>query len=545
VKKPFDPSAGGRGSTRANAGHGVPGEPSRATPARVEPRPPNSKYLYFTAAVTGAAIMIVEILGARMLAPYFGTSHFVWTAQIAVTLVALAVGYYAGGRLVDASPKLERMYVGILIAAAYLCFAVLLVRPVAYGCLRFNLAAGSLLASGFLFFIPLVLLAMVGPFFVRILTGSVASVGGNVGRLTAIGTLGSFLGTVLIGYWLIPALPNSISMYGTAIALMLVVGGYFLVWSRKRVAPVAVTVIAAAGLGAYAVNVDARAQFENATELARENSPFGLLQVLQEKHTSRRYYLNDYLIQNTYDAEAKQSLSMFTYMLHLLAKAYTPELTNVLCIGLGVGIVPTQFAKEGLAVDVVEINPDVVPLAQKFFDLEPARLNITIGDGRYFVNQTKKKYDAIILDAFLGDSSPSHLMTREAFGEMRRALKPNGTLVINSFGDFGPGRDFLTASIYKSLASVFNSIRIHAVGLHGNTLFVASANPELKIVRLPDLSTVHRNSSNEVAAAFDNLREVTPTSGRILTDNYNPVEVYDAVNREELRRNLALGVRKL
>ena len=75
------------------------------------------RYLYMTAAVTGAAIMIVEILGAKMLAPYLGTSHFVWTAQIAVTLVALACGYYAGGRWVDRSPRLGRLY-GAVAAAA-------------------------------------------------------------------------------------------------------------------------------------------------------------------------------------------------------------------------------------------------------------------------------------------------------------------------------------------------------------------------------------------------------------------------------------------
>jgi spermidine synthase len=270
-----------------------------------------------------------------------------------------------------------------------------------------------------------------------------------------------------------------------------------------------------------------------------------LLQVLQDKHTTRRYYLNDYLTQNTYDSQDKQSLSMFTYMLHLLARAYTPETTNVLCIGLGVGIVPMQFAREGASVDVVEINADVVPLAQKYFDLEPGRLNITIGDGRYFVNQTRKQYDAIILDAFLGDSSPSHLMTREAFSEMRRALKPHGALVINSFGDFGTGRDFLTASIYKTLTNVFTSVRIHAEGMHGNTLFVASANPDLKILHEPDLSRVHTSSARQVAAAFDGLREITPASGRVLTDDYNPVEFYDAVNREELRRHLAQGVRNL
>ena len=489
--------------------------------------------------------MIVEILGAKMLAPYFGTSHFVWTAQIAVTLVALAAGYYAGGRLADASPRPERMYAGILFAAIYLCFAVLLVRPVSYWALQFSLAAGSLMTATFLFFVPLALLAMVGPFFVRLLTEAVSNVGGSVGRLTAIGTLGSFAGTVLIGYWLIPAFPNSVSMFGTAMALMLVSGGYFLVWSRRYIKPAAAVIAMTAVFGVYAARDAVQPRFENVTELARKNSSFGLLQVLQDKHTSRRYYLNDYLTQNTYDTQDKQSVSMFTYMLHLLAKAYTPELTNVLCIGLGVGIVPMEFANEGLSVDVVEINRDVVPLAQKYFNLDPARLHITFADGRYFVNRTRKQYDTIVLDAFLGDSSPSHLMTREAFSEMRRALKPTGTLVINSFGDFGPGRDFLTASIYKTLATVFTSVRIHADGLHGNTLFVASANPDLKILRPPDLSSVHSSSVRQVEAAFATLRDVTPSSGRILTDDYNPVEFYDAANREELRRNLALGVRDL
>src|SRR3989442_5136497 len=144
------------------------------------------RYLYFTAAVTGAAIMIIEILGAKMLAPYVGTSHFVWTAQITVTLLALAAGYQTGGYWVDRTQNLRRLYLAIAIAAVYLCGCVLAVEPVAYACLKFPLAIGSLLASAFLFFIPLGLLAMTGPFLVRILTVAVSGVGGSVGRLTAV-----------------------------------------------------------------------------------------------------------------------------------------------------------------------------------------------------------------------------------------------------------------------------------------------------------------------------------------------------------------------
>src|SRR5436309_12429894 len=148
--------------------------------------------------------MIVEILGAKMLSPYLGMSHFVWTAQIAVTLVALACGYYLGGRLVDRSPDLDGLYWSIMGAAVYLALTVLICQPVAYWCLDFNLPVGSLLASTILFFVPLALLAMTGPFLVRVITASVAGLGGNVGGLTSISTLGSFVGTMLIGYLMIP-----------------------------------------------------------------------------------------------------------------------------------------------------------------------------------------------------------------------------------------------------------------------------------------------------------------------------------------------------
>jgi hypothetical protein len=128
-------------------------KPIRPPVASVASTPPAvskslSRYLHLTAAVTGAAIMIVEILGAKMLSPFVGMSHFVWTAQIAVTMVALACGYYVGGRWGDRSQNPARLYAAILAAASYLVLTVLICEPVAYWCLDFKLAVGSLLASG-------------------------------------------------------------------------------------------------------------------------------------------------------------------------------------------------------------------------------------------------------------------------------------------------------------------------------------------------------------------------------------------------------------
>ena len=497
-------------------------------------------YLYLTAAMTGAAIMVVEILGAKMLSPYVGTSHFVWTAQIAVTLLALSTGYYAGGRMADRSQNLTGLYTAILSAAACLVVTVLIRERVANWCLDFNLAVGSLLASGILFFAPLALLAMTGPFLVRVITSSVAGVGGSVGRLTAIGTLGSFMGTICIGYVMLPRLLNSVSMYLTAAALVLVCIGYFVVFSRHSPAALAGTVILLATACTLAwFNPSHR--FVHLKELFRGNSNFGLIQVLEREDGSLRLYANDRLFQNTYDPARKQSTSTFTYALAGLARAYTTNINDVLCIGMGIGIVPMEFARSGVRVDVVEINPAVVPIAERFFDFEPDKVHLSIDDGRHFLNCCEKQYDAVLLDAFLGDSSPSHLMTHEAFASIKRVLRPGGVLVINAFCDVQEGRDFFGASLAKTLKSVFPGLRLH--GDEGQIYLVATDHPEPSFVHKPELDHVHPFVRLKTALAFANVVTTTADHGRVLRDDFNPVEYFDAHNRENIRRRLALGAR--
>jgi spermidine synthase len=500
-------------------------------------------FLYLTAAITGAAIMVVEILGAKMLSPFVGLSHFVWTAQIAVTLVALACGYYAGGRLADTTQQLSRLYGAILAAAVYLAVTVLICEPVAYWALDFNLAIGSLLASTILFFIPLALLAMTGPFLVRVITSSVSGVGGNMGRLTSISTLGSFAGTILIGYLAIPYLPNSFTMYVTSGALLLVGAVYFTAFQRqlKFLGPAMLLVGLAIGVTIYK---DATRQYTWAFELFRGNSHFGQLQVIDRKDGTARYYLNDNLVQNIYDVSRKQSDATFTYMLATLARAYTTNIADVLCIGLGMGMVPMDFAKQGAQVDVVEINPAALPVAQRFFDFDPKKIQLTFDDGRHFLNRCRKKYDVVVLDAFLGDSSPSHLLTREAFASIRKVLRPGGTLVINSFGELEEGQDYFGASMDKTLRQVFPGVRLHSSD-RGAIFFAATDRPNPVFVHEPDLAGVHPNVLAEVQSALRSHAEAIPSHGRVLTDDFNPVEFYDARNRESIRRRLALAAKDM
>jgi predicted membrane-bound spermidine synthase len=258
---------------------------------------------------------------------------------------------------------------------------------------------------------------------------------------------------------------------------------------------------------------------------------------------SERWYLNDYLVQNTYDPAAKKSMSEFTYMLAALARAYSTNIQDVLCIGLGVGIVPMDFVNQGQSVDVVEINPAVVPVGVKFFDLDTNKTHITIDDGRHFLNRCQKKFDVVVLDAFLGDSSPSHLFTEEAFGSIRNVLKPGGVLVINAFASLEPGRDFFAASLHKTISKVFPAVKIH--GGAGQLYFAASDRPSLEIIHQPDFTTVHPIKAEDVKQNFETMVDTDPNHGIVLRDNHNPAEFYDARNREVLRRQLALDARTL
>jgi spermidine synthase len=324
---------------------------------------------------------------------------------------------------------------------------------------------------------------------------------------------------------------------------MLVCLGYCLVWRRRAVA--AALAVAAAGvtLAVWGVRRD-RLSAPSVVELFRGNSHFGMLQVLDVKGASRRYFLNDYLSQNIYDPDLKQSATLFSHVFNALANAYTTNIQDVLCIGLGVGFVPMDFAGRGANVDVVEINPAVIPVAVRYFDFYPDKVHVFLGDGRCHLNQCTNRYDVVILDAFLGDSMPWHLMTREAFSAMRRALRPGGTLLVNSFGGLDAKGDFLAASLAKTLQAVFRQVRVHSCG-SGEMFFVAADRADLVMARPPDLSSVHPSLRDSVERTCAGLVQTQPGHGRVLTDDYNPVDFFDAGNREALRRTLALSIKNL
>jgi hypothetical protein len=161
--------------------------------------------LYLLAGWSGFFVMAVELLGGRLLAPYFGSSIYVWGAIITVFMLALSIGYLAGGRWSLRSPSLRRLGL-ILIAAAAAAVPILLGGDALLDRVSARLADprfGSLISATLLFFLPTLVSGMVSPYAVRLLVADRASAGDHAGRLYFVSTFGSAAGTLLTSFYLV------------------------------------------------------------------------------------------------------------------------------------------------------------------------------------------------------------------------------------------------------------------------------------------------------------------------------------------------------
>ncbi len=163
--------------------------------------------LYGTVTITGAAVMILELLGTRIIGPFYGVSLYVWSSLIAVTLIALALGYFLGGMLADRYPAVRLTHV-ILVSAITTVIIPFLSGPVLRATDSFGLRAGAFASALLLFTLPLTALAMVGPYVIKRATRDLSGVGTVAGSVYAISTVGSVAGTLLLGFFLLP-------MFGT------------------------------------------------------------------------------------------------------------------------------------------------------------------------------------------------------------------------------------------------------------------------------------------------------------------------------------------
>jgi spermidine synthase len=502
-------------------------------------------YLVVTAVVCGGLIMVVEVLGSRVVGPFFGVSLFVWTSLIAVTLIALAAGYAVGGFLADWRGTPPTLYTIIFAAGVLILLVPVLKMPVLKLAMGLGLRTGSFTATLVLFGPSLFLLGCVSPLFVKIAAHELANIGRTVGGFYALSTVGSVAGTILTGFFLIA--------YLSVDRIFQVVGGlliglavvYAMLFRRRWVA---VTALAIPLVGVTNNHVVTRTMPSGTqvTVVDVMESYYGNLKVVDYsyglKHT--RELIIDGLLQGRIDVATGQSVSGYTYLLEVLPRALRPGGHDCLVLGLGAGIIPMRYEASGVRTDVVEIDPEVLELAQRHFRF---RLNgdVYLEDARYFLSRTERSYDYIILDVFTGDTTPGHVLSLEALQAAKTRLRSGGILAVNYAG--GLKKDtFMTASVVKTLKAVFDQVDLYPIlnldarlG-YGNVAILAyDGSPSSAGVIPEQLRNVHPMAWKEVVTGLQRRFEFPEgTPAMVLTDNYNPIEFFDMSLREMVRRHV-------
>ncbi len=499
-------------------------------------------YLLFTAVISGALVMLVQVLGSRVVGPFFGVSLFVWTSLITVTLLALSGGYAIGGMLSDRFQRPEVLY-GIIFTAGLLVLLIPLLKgPVLKACLPLGLRGGAFASTLILFGPVLLLLGCVSPYLVKLTASKLKNIGRVVGGLYALSTLGSTVGTVFTGFVLIAYLgvDQIFALAGGLLITLSVV--YFVAFQRRWVALLALIF----PFLLYQPQTPVSRTMSDGTQVDlvhRVDNYYGDIKVVDYSYGKVRYreMIIDGMIQGGIDLADNQSIYEYNYFIQFLSYMLVPEGKRCLVIGLGLGAIPSWYEKQGISCDVVDINPAVVDIAQDYFDFQITG-DLFIEDARYYLNSTDRRYDYIVLDVFNGDVTPAHLLSVEALSLMRDRLRPGGVLAVNLIGSLRK-ETYMTASVIKTLRAAFDQVGVFPAfdrqnsetGI-GNIILMAYQGPVRSLqaghANFQTHASVQRMVSTNLGQQF---AFPANTPAIVLTDDYNPIDFFDGWLRETVR----------
>jgi len=485
-------------------------------------------WLLVTAAVMGAAVMAVELLGARLLSAGYGGSLVVWAAMISVTLLSLAIGYFAGGVLSDRCPHPGLLY-GVLLAASVLVAVCPYQRSVLRACYDgLGLRGGALASSAVIFFLPLGLLGVTGPFVIRLLSEARRGVGMTAGCVYAVSTLGSVAGTLLTGLWLVPQFGTTTGFLIAAATMAGVAGVGLMLRLGVRAVCVLLLPVAVVLLPRPQTRVGqtyTAPDGERVSVLAVHESPYAHLVVLRKGRY--QLLLADGIVQTGVprDLSRLQRCDLLKdshYFQELLPyMTDDPSEANVLVIGLAGGMTASLLRSYGMDVFSVDLDPMVIKLARKHFGFEgPA----VAADGRRFLEDCPNRYDFCVIDTYSGDVCPFHLASVEAFATAKGVLKPGGVLAINFIGA-PSGRAF--ACVYRTLQAVFTHVRAlkGEPGDDVQTITVLATDTPIAFNRDWLLHTGGFTGVDPITEAIAALTVVPDLSNAfVLTDDYNPID---------------------
>lgn len=508
-------------------------------------RKSHNGFLLLTNFISGMSIMALEITAARLLAPYFGTSIFVWTNIIGVVLLALSCGYYFGGKYADRNPNLRALFIPMIISGIIFLIIPWLVKPlsnfitistVTVDSSTLIIFVGSFLVTIMLFALPIFLLGMVSPFIIRLYKSKSSHLGSAAGNIFAISTIGSILGTFLPTLLLIPLFGShiTINIFATLLILLATFG---LAGNSLKFLIIPLIVLPLVSINASALRSSENLLYES-------ESSYQYIRVLEGSDHTRYLVFNEGGgIQSLYKPGSTLSGMYYDYFLPLISLPSNQSPKQVAIIGLAGGTLShgiNTFFGSTVHTDGVEIDKKVVEVAKKYFDLENDNLSIYTQDGHIFLKNTEKKYDLIVVDAYSNQMYiPWNMTTQEFWQDTKAALNDKGLIAINvnSTNDDSA----LLQAIANTMSSVYEYTYLARVETGGawNYLIISSTS-EIDFsslpayIRTPDLLPFASDLASDMKRFTHDSKKL------ILTADRAPVEMLtDAMIFDYIRENVS------
>lgn len=495
------------------------------------------RWRYFTTAfVTGAVVMALEILGSRLLAPVFGNSLFVWGALIGVILAAMSSGYAAGGWIADRYRGGGVLATLLLTSGSWTLLLAWIGQPVMFTVAEWlqDPRWGPCLAGAVLLAPPAFALSGVLPALLRLSVEDMGHLGRHSGGMIAVSTIGSLAGTWGTAFYLLTWL-GSYTLVAMLGCVQLLLG---LLWWRWAVqlgfgvlVPTAGTLSLIAWLGFHPVHVLPE-------PLYQEESPYQQIRVRDDDLF--RYLILDRTFHAVMWRMDPVSLFLPYSQIMVAALALHPDPREALVLGHGGGSFGKWLGKywPGLELDLVEVDPSVVRVAEEYFGYEPRRNHrVFVQDARTFLRSTDRQYDIIWVDVFARDLIPFHLTTQEFFQEVTSHLDEGGVLAVNLATSQKAGDTLRAQSVVATMKTVFPTITTFRVeGPWGPTpseavnLVFFAGSPTAHVDHQEVKKRVHKlvqegRLPREAERLLDTRRTKPWEGGIILTDDYAPFDL--------------------
>lgn len=481
----------------------------------------------------------VELTASRLLAPYFGSSTFIWASLIGLTLTFLSLGYYLGGRLADRRPDPQLLFLLAVVASLAIAAIPIVARPLlsesleAFRQLDAGAFYGSLVGTLLLLAPPITLLGFISPYAVRLQLTSVADAGQTAGSLYALSTVGSIAGSFLPVLILIPLIGTAATFVALALALVIPALAGLVALRARRIGLVAALIALLLPALAVAAPGGIRPP-ERGVLVHEQESAYNYIQVVDEDG-QRALILNDgHAVHSLYDPQRLLSGGPWDYFMAaplLVDDGEAANPRNALLIGLAGGTVARQLtaAFGPIPITGVEIDPEIATVGREYFGLDDLpNVDVVVADGRYALKTLDQSFDLIGVDAYRQPYIPFQLTSREFFQEVSDHLSPNGVAVVNAGRTATDYR--LVDTLAATMRDVFPYVTAIDVAQYNNTILVGS-NAPLSAGTLASRSEQLPATSpgREVVAwslSSGNIRAIAPEQNALIfTDDRAPVEM--------------------